>query len=406
MKYFKNSELTAIHSVSDKAVRNWIQAAKDKKNQLQLYETDEVTYIADTIQNYQIIETLVQRGRKYRNQRSHRSVVPSPLLQQVFTRNQIVEIVNELETNHTLPGHYKYFGEGAIFWDTYLHKLNGAGQNNIITNTIEALDLNTSYVDALIKSYKYVNIVNLCIGNSIASKKIVKHIQQTHNLKRVVLIDISPDMLKISERNVRAWVSEKVSVETYNRDLSHERFDDILTRTSFGTDANDTINIVLFLAGPIVNFKHPDQALYTIGDSLGVNDVLITTLKRDTEETRKFFDFSVGSESLLSRHDSYLLGLLNIEDSFYEPEQFYDHDNRLRVMQIRLKVDLSIKFEIDQYEKTINLKRGEAIRVWSARHHTDQEIIDRFRHTGLELLSINRSTDQQLNLLVAKVQRT
>jgi uncharacterized SAM-dependent methyltransferase len=403
MKYFKNHELVSTHNVSDKAVRNWIQAAKDNKNQLQLYETDGIAYIADTLQNYPIIEELVDKGRKYRNQRSHRDIEPSPLLQEVFNRNQIIEIINELETHHTLPGHYKYFSEGAYFWDTYLHKLYSASKNNVVTNSVEALHLNLSYMEALVAGYDNVNIINLCVGNSMILKETVEHFQKRGKLKRVALVDISPDMLEISSRNLKEWLNTSVSLDTYQRDLSHERFDDILTQTSFGADAHNTVNLIFFLAGPIANFKHPDQALYTIGDSMGKDDILISTLKRDTSDSRRFFDFSVGSESLLSRHDSYLLGLLNIEESFYEPEQFYDHDKRIRIMQIRLKVDLSLTFNIDDYTKTLSLRRGDAIRVWSARHHNDREIIDRFVRTGFEVMCMNRSTDQQLNLLMTRL---
>lgn len=404
MKYFTNAELTKLYNVSDKAIRNWIEATRQGKFSLELVELKGKHYIADSLRNSHTIEALVQQGRKYRNKRSHRDITPSNDFYELYTLSHIIDIMNKLDSYHELPVAYAYFGVGAKNWDKYLHKLYSAGQGNLLTNTIEALELNIAYIDSLFANYKYVNIVNICVGNCLAIKDLLGHLKESGKLKRFVAIDISKDMLAISEHSVKEWFHGELKVEKYLRDISYQRFDEILAQDSFGSDASDTVNLVTFVSGPIVNFKDPDQALNTIRDSMGKDDILITTLKRDTEQTRTFFDFNIEADGgLLSTHHKMLLELLGIEGTFYDIEQLFDDAKRLRFVQIRLKLDISIHFHVAHFEKTIRIKKGEVILLWRSWQHSDQKIIDRFTKTGFEVLQMSRSRDQQLNLLVTRI---
>ena len=65
MKYFKNTELAKLYNVSEKSVRNWIEATKKGKLQLQLYEGGSKAYIANTTKNTLMLEDLVEKGKKY-----------------------------------------------------------------------------------------------------------------------------------------------------------------------------------------------------------------------------------------------------------------------------------------------------------------------------------------------------
>lgn len=404
MRYFKNAELTRLYNVSDKAVRNWIESARRGKIQLELYHHQGKAYVVDTLANNQTMEDLVRQGRKFRNRRSHRNLTPSKEFYKLYSRSSVIDIINKLDAYHELPVVYAYFGSGAINWDDYLHKLHEAGQSNLLTNTIETLALNFTYIDALLAPYKNINLVNVCVGNSLAVKDLAAHIQKTKKLKKIIAIDLSEDMLGISERNVDTWFNKGIHLEKHVRDLSYERFDSVLTEDSYGADASETTNLITFVAGPIVNFKEPDQALRTIHDSMGKNDLFITTLKRDTEQTRSFFDFHTKSDKgLLGVYNKMLVDLLNIEDTFYDIEQSFDERIKLRYVQIRLKLDITVHFEVGLFQKAVHLNKGETILLWRSWQHTDQSIVDRFIKTGFEILQTSRSLDQQLNLLVAKI---
>lgn len=404
MKYFRNTELTKFYSVSEKAVRNWIDAAQHHKNDLDLCYDQGKAYVADTFDNKIILDRLASTGRKYRNRRSHKDLTPKDSFYEIYTYSQILDIVRELEIHRELPGKYKYFGEGAAYWNQYLYQLYNAGSNNILTNTIEAIKSSLSYLDPIIKSYTNINIINICIGNSLAAKNILEHTYKTRRLHRLINIDLSSAMLGISKHHIEEWFQGKVNPESYVRDLDYERFNDIIRRDSFGTDASNTINIILFLAGPIVNFREPRRTISLIRDSMGANDLLITTLKRDTEMTRNFFEFNLKSDpGVLSKYDGVLLELLNIEESFYELHQSFDEKERLRTICIKLKADISIKFDVGSYHKSVELKKGEVITVWRSLHHSDQDLFNLFIDTGFAIQQVTKSLDDQLLLLTTKL---
>jgi uncharacterized SAM-dependent methyltransferase len=405
LKYYKNAELVKLYNVSEKSVRNWITATQQGKASLDLYTLEGRVFIADTIHNSSELTNLVEKGRKYRNQRSHRRIAPKKEFYQAYTHSQILDISHDLDVHRELAVKYRYFRGGGLYWDRYLDKLFKAGPGNLLTNTVEALELSYPSLDALSSKYKHVNLINICIGNSMAARGILGHFLESKKLKRVVTIDISQTMLDISEKRIKEWFGEELEVEKYLRDLGHQRFQDILGKDTFGEDASNTINLVLFLAGPLVNFREPGAALQTIHDSMGRDDLLLVSLKRDTPESRRFFDFNVdANEGLLNFHDRYLLQLLNIDESYFEVEQFFDEEKRVRIQQIRLKLDLTLSIDSEMFKKEVRLSKGEAIQIWRSWHHSEQTIIERLNHAKFTLESLTKSKDNQLMLLTTKIE--
>jgi len=405
MKYFKNVDLVQNYIVSDKAVRNWIVSAQEGKLDLHLHQLGNKHYIIDDLHNKAVLDGLVIRSQKYKNKRSRLELKPTKEFYTLFDRHQIIEIIEELDCRRILPMKYKYFGEGADYWNKYLHELVSAGQRNLITNTIEALGLELSHLDMVTATYPNVNIVNLCVGSCNMLKETLCHFKEQEKLRRFVAIDISESMLSFSEKNINEWFGGKLLTEKYVRDLGFERFRDILARDSFGLDAKETVNLLFLVGGPLVNFKNPQELLSTIYNSMGKNDYLTITLKRDTERTRRFFDFNLKKdESLLSLHDGLLLKLLNIEPSYYELEQSFDEKSKLRTMAAILRKDLSIAFELSNFKKKINLKKGDRLPVWWSWHHSDEDIIARLTTAGFDIQSILKSSDNQLICLTVKRQ--
>jgi uncharacterized SAM-dependent methyltransferase len=404
LKYFKNKELTTLYNVSDKTVRNWIAASQEGKLGLKLVEENDRTYIADSIANNQLMEQTVAKGKKYRNNRNHKTLSPSQEFYKLFSFSQIVDIANQLDNHHELPWQYMYFGDAASYWDKYLHELQKAGRSNLLTNTIEALDLSAEYIDALVKPYRYVNVINVCVGNNLGIRKTLARLQRQSKLKRFIAIDISNDILEVSERNINHWFNGSIQMEKYQLDVRHQAFGDIIAKDTYGEDASATINLIFFVAGPIVNFKNPQQVLRNINDSMGKNDLLFTSLKRNTPQTRQFFDFNIKSDqSLLGGHHKILLDQIGVDDSLYELEQVVDEEAKYRRILIRLKSSLSIVFKTGDFQKTVSIEKGETILLWRSKQYYDQDIIDIFREADFSPIHVSQSLDRQLNLLISKI---
>lgn len=402
MKYFKNTELAKLYNVSEKSVRNWIEAAANGKLNLELYEHNGKAWIADTLGNSSAINELVEKGRKYRNSRSHKSIRPSDKFYTLFNENQVIDIINNLAIYNEIPGGYSYFGDGADYWDDYTNHLFESQEGNTLTNNIDLLDFDLASIESFTADYDHVNIIDVGPGNGLPVKKLLSHLLEKKRLKRYVAIDISKDMLTIAEQNINDWFKGKVKFEGYVKDISYERFRDVLITDNFSDSS--TINIVLLFGTVITNFREPDQVLHAIRDSMSKDDILMTFLKLDSKQSRRFFDFSIDSDkAMLSLQDRFILDLLNIEDSFYEVEQFYDEHKKSRIIQVRLKVSISIKFEIGNLKKKIDMHKGDIILLWRAWHYSDYEIIGTYDKNNFGLVQATKSKDLEYLLLTTKI---
>lgn len=403
MKYFRNTELAKLYGVSEKSVRNWIQAAQTEKIDLQLYEHNSKWFVANTSKNTAVIEELVAKGKKYKNTRSVKHVVPSSELYKICDEKQLYNLISELDIHREIPHQYSYLSQGADHWDKYTYKLLGEKLPNSLTNTIRLLDLSEEYLRSLVQNYSGINIIDLGVGNCLPVRKLLTNLKDMHLLKRYVGIDTSPDMLAIAEANINTWFGRSVNFESNLRDISYDRFGDLVVADSFDNHRDHVANIVLFLGGTISNLRDPDQALLTIKNSMGRNDMLIITRKLDTPESRRFFDFTVTEEQELSLKERYMLDLLGIEQAFYSVEQFFDKSTMSRKIQVRLRVDLTIKFTLNGKTRIVSISKGDSILLWRSDHQTLDETVQQLDRTGFEVLQAAKSPDRQYSLYISRI---
>lgn len=405
MKYFKNSELTRLYGVSDKAVRNWVEAAQKNRIGLELIHSGKRHYVADTLQNSFILEDLVKHGQKFRNRRSHQKVSPSNTFYKLYSPKQIIDIALNLDSFHEFPHQYRYSGAGANYWDDYLHKLYRAGRDNTLIDTIQLLETNLDYIKALTTDFKYIEIVDIGVGNGLVVKNFVQHIKETGKLRKYKCIDVSQELLDITEANLRKWCGTDLVIEKHVRDITYERISDVVNHGRIGDSSKNTITIFLFLGGTITNFRTPDRALFTLHDSMSKEDILITSLKLDSERSRRYFDFHIEDDrhGMLPYQDIQALQLLNIEEKFYEPEQFYDNQRHSRFVQIKLKVSLSIHFQLDSFERVVYIPKGEHILLWRIAHFRESDLIAQYEKTSFENLLYSKSKNREYLILISRI---
>lgn len=405
MQYFKNVDLTKLYPVSESAVRKWIEAAKGGKLDLQLFEHNGRSHIANTARNQRIIEELVERGKKYKNTRGHKVVTPKEGFYKLYSKKQILDIISNVEIYREIPSKYGYFDGGADYWDQYTKRLWSENDANTLTSTIELLNSNLDSINSLIEDFDRVNIIDLGVGNCLPIKDFLSHlIYNQAKLSRYIGIDISSEMLDIAERNIKEWFGDHVEFERYERDFSNDQFDDLIIEETLRKDNERVINIVLLLGGTIANFRSPDDVLRVVRNSMGLNDLLITSRKPDSEQARRYFDFSVGpSVPRLSNNERFVLDLLDIDESFYEVEQGYDTIKRVRYIQARLTVDLTINFDFDTGSRKLELYKGDTLLLWRAWHQTTLEIVQFLDKNGFALLQASATKDRYYLLTISKI---
>lgn len=402
MQYYKNIEISRRYHVSLTAVAKWIDAAKQGRVKLQLHHVGLRSYIANTTKNQLVMDELAKQGKKFINSRSRKVVRPAARFYELYSSKEIFDIIANIEKHREIPLQYAYFDGGADFWDKYMQKLLSDDTPNTLTSTIRLLELAQNSLANLIGEHRHVNVLDLGVGNAMPVRGLLSNLLAQGRLNRYIAIDDSRAMLDIAERNVKEWFDGRVHFEGHVRDILTDPFDDLLAIESY--DGSDSINLVLLLGGTLSNLRAPEHTLQLIHRSMGRRDLLVFSRKLDTLRARTFFDFNPDdSVAPLPPSQKMIPDLLNIDESFYDVEQLFDPSDQARYIRIRLKVTLSIVFEVGGRERTVTLEKGAALLLWRARHQNTFDVIREFDRNSFELLNASKTRDNEYVLLVYEV---
>jgi hypothetical protein len=405
MLYFKNTDLAETYHVSLRTVLNWIEAAKEDKLDLELYTYKDRQYVANTTRNISKIESIVEERKKYRNKRGYKVITPKPEFYELFTKHQLFDIISSLDVYHEIPRQYNYFNGGAEYWDKYAWRLASEQSPNFLNQTIKLLDINKGYLDELLAPYNRVNVIDVGIGNAIPTKTFLEHLRANNKLGRYIGLDISPEMLKIAERNVQEWFEGEVPFEGYQFDMNYDRFVDLIADDYMaGEESATSVNVIFSLGGTLENQRFPDGALKAIHSSMGRKDLFILCLKLDTVNSRRFFDFNVkqGFSSLSPNH-RFIFDLMNIDESLYEVEMGFNERLRMRYIRVRLKVALSIVFESSEGKRIVELAKNDTILLWRYWHQDAFDVVEQLRHDDFSTILASQTEDQDYILTVSRV---
>jgi uncharacterized SAM-dependent methyltransferase len=289
---------------------------------------------------------------------------------------------------------------GAKDWDDYAARLMSEQAPNILNTTLEMLEATAGSIDRLFEGYERINVVDLGPGNGLPIRSTLERLLKDGRLNRYIPVDISKDMLAILEENIKKWFGDSVKIEPHLRDVSFERFSDIISEDPVDKKA---ANLVFLLGGTLANFRSPSQVLQVINNSLGLHDVLMYSGYLDTPKTRRYFDYYIAAERKLPILDGTILELLNIDESLYDVEQFFDEKKRARIINMLPKVDLAIKFELKNGPRFVDLAKNEPILIWRHRHKSILETIKMFDQNGFDLMQATKSENQEYFLIASRI---
>lgn len=401
MQYFRKAELAEKFHISEKTVTNWVKETEQGKLALELYQEKGRARIANTTNNIVLMKQLVEVRKKYRNTRGIKLVTPQPIFYELFTVQQILDIISNLDIRREIPFQYGYFDGGADYWDEYAQRLASEKIPNFLTSTVEQLTLSQAYLDHLTDRHRRINIVDIGPGNALPVQTLLQRILNKGKLGRYIAIDISPTMLRIAQRNIKRWFGAKIVFEAHQADINYDRFTELLVRDALSTN---TVNIVLALGGTFANLRSPDGALKIIHDSMNRDDILIYNLKLDSEAARHYFDFGIGSrKEALDAKAKMLLDALNIDESFYDVEMGFEPVPKERYIRIRLKVELTISFIFDSSECKLNFKKNETIMLWRYWHQDVNDVLGQLRRNNFDVLQSSLTEDKAYLLTVSRV---
>jgi hypothetical protein len=402
MKYFRNTELAKLYNVSEKTVRNWIQAAKQGKIDLQLHEKDGKHWVANTTKNNALIEQQVKQGKKFKNTRGFKVISAPPKFYETYNKSQILDIISNLTIHKEIPIQYGYVDGGADSWDNYANRLIEEDTPNILNQTIDLLDMHASYIDRVIGSERTVNIVDLGPGNGLASRSTIARLLEQGRLNRYIAIDISQDILDIVEKNIHDWFGGRVAFEGHIRNFNEERFHDLFVQDYTGDDKTP-VNLVFLLGGTLSNFRLPEHTLQVVNSSLGADDLLFYSGYLDTPYTRRYFDLSGAYNQDDQQQSGLIPSFLHMDETLCEYRQHFNEEKRCRVKQLIPKLDLELNFDIDGRIWRVELPKGHPILLWRHCHYNSLDIVSMLDRNGFDTMQATKSIDQNYILVASKI---
>ena len=397
MQYFRNYALARLMHVSQATVGNWITTARQGKSDLQLHEQDGKHFVANTTKNLAIIETLVRENKKFKTTRDLKTIKPASRFYDLYSPMQIADIIANLTTYREMPLQYTYFDAGAEHWAEYADRLSHEETPNMLNRNIELLSSNLTSLERLLGGHRRINVIDLGVGNCHPVKDFLARLVSRGVLNRYIGIDQSKDMLSVARGNIQKWFGDKIAFEAYTRDMSRERFDDLLTRDYFVKDEEPPRSVVLLFGGTLANQRVPDDTLRLINSSMAAGDLFVYFMKLDTPNSRRFFDVPFDTQFRLP------LDLLNLDPSWYEVERFFDEEQRARFIRVRLTVALSITFELDGGQWRVDFDKGDTILIWRYWHQTSSEVLAQLDRNGFNLFQASKTRDDEYLLTVCNI---
>jgi uncharacterized SAM-dependent methyltransferase len=377
MKVFKNIEISRLYGVSPTSVANWLENAVNKRNNLEITEINSRHFILDTASNRTQMVKLVTIGRKHKSKDLYKTINPSQEFYKIFGSEQVADIVNNLILYKEIPNKYNYWGKGADNWRDFVDRCISQKVKNIVNDTPEMLDNALNYIVEQVEENEEINIVDIGIGTVHHLKSFIKKLKNVRKINKYIGVDLSTAMIDLADKNLKSWFGNTLVTEFHNLDFTRSSIQETLFYNSQTKDSKR--NIVFLLGGTLQNEREYIEALLSLKNSLGENDILVLGHTLDTPEAKHDFELSINRDSdsfeKIPELEKWIPEIIGLTDNFYEVETYYDDQAKSRFMKLVCTHDIEINFETDKFQKSLFLKKGSKITTWRHAHHSAEEVL-------------------------------
>lgn len=391
MNFYKNTEVAKKYNVSVDTVANWIRGSLENRNQLELLLKKDRKYILDTASNHFILNKLSSRSSKFKNKKFLKQIKPSEDFYNMYTKNQLIDLISALETHKEIDMKFIYFKDGAKYWDDLYKRSLIHNGFSIQKNTQEILNISQKIIFSIMKKYEKVDIIDLGVGNGQHIVGLLEKLETEGILNQYVGLDYSLDMLDIAKFNI----SNSLKNTSHNIFAIHDLTHELISKYLFQKTNMKIGKFIFFIGSTIENIKDYSSVLRLIKNSLNRDDILVIGNSLKSQTSRQLLNFNHKTESPHLHKDGYLIVLerLGLSDDLYEVERYYDESSDTRYAKAKLKYDIEILFSKNDINRTIRLTNKDTITVYRHTHHTLQQVNNLLNNEGFRILHSVTSSD-------------
>ena len=392
MNTYKNIEIAQEFNVSNTTVMRWIDASLGSKNNLQIFKVKDKPKIVKNDHNRAELKKLSDQGVIYKNKILYSEVKPKAEFYETFSPEQVIEMINSLETKKLIPPKFRFLGRGADFWEEFLEnnedddtqpKLNtDRGALEEFYAHLEYEKEFYTYLEYETRKYAKVNIIDIGCGVVTPLVETLKLFKLQNRLNKYIGIDISPEMLQ----KEKVYLEDKlpnINIEQYALDIENTDPSTIFFKNKSNQDGTRVCNIIFCIGGVYGNLTNRLKALGNIRAGMGTDDYLVISEGLDTSVLRSSFEhLNMGLNLLIPE-------LLNINVDQCEIVKRFNDELKRREILIRLDKDYVLDFEVFDTNRRIKFYKGQEIVVFQHYPMHVDDVINTISNSGLELKFLN-----------------
>ncbi|BDI18706.1 hypothetical protein ANSO36C_45080 [Nostoc cf. commune SO-36] len=326
---------------------------------------------------------------------------PSSEFYALFSKEEVLEIIEALEVRREIPLKYSYKGRGAKSWNDFYLKYVIPRWYGRVNVEIDLLKDNFQYLNSNIPTGKKVNIVDVGAGNSYPVKKFIRELNKLGKVNKYIALDISEELLHVSKNNFTKWFP-LVDFISSPIDIENSCVPKILFQNQLIHENDDTAKIFLHLGVTIGNHQNRDKVLKNFRDSMGKNDFLVFTNEIGSNSQWNGI-VRGGCKYHVDEIYGWVKNKIGIKSEDCELIRKYDLRIDSIVANLKFLHDYTINFSRMGIDKNIEISEGEEITIW--RHHKYEmpKLLQEIERSGLQLLHYSTDKNKSHIMVICKV---
>jgi uncharacterized SAM-dependent methyltransferase len=134
-----------------------------------------------------------------------RKTQPNAEFYNIFSETEILGMIQAIKLTQEIPLKYSYKGRGAKIWDNFYQKYIIPRWYRSKNVEIVLLQQVFTYINHQLPCGDKITIIDVGAGNSYPVKEFIAKFHQLDKVSKYVALDISTELLKLSQDNFRKW---------------------------------------------------------------------------------------------------------------------------------------------------------------------------------------------------------
>jgi uncharacterized SAM-dependent methyltransferase len=338
---------------------------------------------------------LASEGKKHRSNINLKKTEVKNEFYEIFSDEEISEIVNDLEFKKQVNLKFTYKNIGTKYWDDFYVSNASPVSKEVSQRIINVVHESIS----ISKENSHANIIDIGPGNGYPVKDVLSELIAQKLLHKYIPIDFSPEMSDLACDNIKSWFPN-INIKKYVLDIEATRFSKIfLENKSFNENIS---NIVLYLDG-LCNHDDTVQVLKNFRKGLTFNDLIVLGFTLDTKNNRSKLNY-VRTE-MIDNLTSWILKWMGVDIDLCDISVRFDSEINSKVKSVKLDKDYEVTINLFGEKKKLLFRSGEEINVWKHFLFNVQDFITILNEADLEIINLQIDKNYSYAMVICQAKQ-